>query len=70
MSEPTGILDGVIEETLPKGLFRVRLPDGSAIRAGVSTAARKITVKFIPGDRVRVERSSYDPTRGRITARG
>ncbi len=61
-------MDGVVEETLPKGLFRVVLDDGKAVRAAISTKARKTIVKLIPGDRVEVELSSYDPTRGRITA--
>ena len=61
--------EGVIEETLPKGLFRVILDDGRVIRAAISTKARKTTVKLIPGDRVDVDLSPFDPTRGRITAR-
>ena len=63
------LAEGVIEETLPKGLFRVMLDSGSAVRAAVSTKARKTTVKLIPGDRVQVEISPYDPTRAKITAR-
>lgn len=61
--------EGVIEETLPKGLFRVVLDDGKAVRAAISSKARKTTVKLIPGDRVVVEVSPYDPTRAKITAR-
>ena len=61
--------EGVIEETLPKGLFRVVLDDGKAVRAAISAKARKTTVKLIPGDRVVVEVSPYDPTRAKITAR-
>ena len=60
--------EGVIEETLPKGLFRVVLDDGRVIRAAISTKARKFIVKLIPGDRVEVDLSPFDPTRGRIIA--
>lgn len=61
--------EGVIAETLPKGLFRVVLEDGRAVRAAISSEARKTTVKLIPGDQVVVEVSPYDPTRAKITAR-
>jgi len=62
-------IEGVIEEKLPKGLFRVRLEDGNAVKAHPSMAARRVTSHFVPGDRVLVERSVNDPTRGRITAK-
>lgn len=60
-------VDGVIEATLPRGLYRVRTDDGEAITASVASLARKVTVKLLPGDRVTVELSPFDPTRGRIT---
>lgn len=59
-------MDGIIEATLPRGLYRVRTDDGRAVTVSVSAAARRVTVKFIPGDRVTVELSPFDPTRGRI----
>ncbi|MEM6959971.1 MAG: translation initiation factor IF-1 [Myxococcota bacterium] len=62
-------LEGTIEETLPKGLFRVVLDDGRSVRAALSTSAKKLTVKLIPGDRVALELSPYDPTRGKIQQR-
>ncbi|MEO0324624.1 MAG: translation initiation factor IF-1 [Myxococcota bacterium] len=58
--------EGTVEEALPRGLFRVSLDEGGAIRAGISSAARRVTIKVLPGDRVLVEVSSYDPSRGRI----
>ena len=58
--------EGTVEEALPRGLFRVSLDGGGVIRAGISSAARRVTVKVLPGDRVLVEVSSYDPSRGRI----
>lgn len=59
-------VEGTVEETLPKMLFRVRLDDGTEVRAGLSSQAKRVTVKLLPGDRVRVNVSLYDPTRGRI----
>lgn len=57
---------GSVEETLPKGLYRVRLDDGVEVRATLSPQAKRVTVKLLPGDRVQVNVSAYDPTRGRI----
>jgi translation initiation factor IF-1 len=42
------------------------LDDGTEVRAGLSSQAKRVTVKLLPGDRVRVSLSSYDPSRGRI----
>jgi len=61
--------EGVIEAALPRGLFRVRTDDGHAVTASVATQARRVTVKFLPGDRVTVELSPIDPSRGRIKER-
>ena len=60
---------GVIEAVLPRALYRVRLDDGVEITASLSAKARQVTVKLIPGDGVVVERSPYDPRRGRIKER-
>ena len=60
-------IEGLIEATLPKGLFRVRLDNGTTVRASVSAKARKIIIKVIPGNRVLVKVHPHDPTRGRIT---
>lgn len=62
-------LEGIIDEALPRGLYAVRLDDGRLIRATLSTAAKRVVVKVLPGDRVSVEISSFDPSRGRIKAR-
>lgn len=61
--------EGVVEEKLPQGLYRVRLKDGKKITASLGGAARQTTVRVIPGDRVLIEASPIDPTRGRIKAR-
>ncbi|MGB5285434.1 MAG: translation initiation factor IF-1 [Polyangiales bacterium] len=60
---------GTIEKVLPRALYRVRLDDGVEITASLSTKARQVTVKLLPGDGVMVEISAYDPTRGRIQER-
>jgi translation initiation factor IF-1 len=60
---------GTIEAVLPRALYRVKLDDGEEITASVSTEARRVTVKLLPGDGVMVEISPYDPTRGRIKER-
>jgi translation initiation factor IF-1 len=64
-----GRLEGTIEEALPRALFAVRCDDGRRLVATLSTEARRVTVKVIPGDRVVLEVSAFDPTRGRIIAR-
>lgn len=60
------VAEGTVEETLPKGLFRVKLDIGAEVRATLSPQAKRVTVKLLPGDRVQVNVSAYDPTRGRI----
>lgn len=65
----TNELEGIIDEALPRGLYAVRLDDGRLIRATLSTAAKRVMVKVLPGDRVSVEVSAFDPSRGRIKAR-
>jgi translation initiation factor IF-1 len=59
--------EGVIEAVLPNAMYRVRLNDGRAVRAALSPAMRHATVRLIGGSRVKVELSSRDPGRGRIT---
>jgi translation initiation factor IF-1 len=62
-------LEGIIDEALPKGLYRVRLEDGRQVRATLGTHARRVMIKVLPGDRVLVELSTFDPSRGRINGR-
>ncbi len=61
--------EGVIRESLPNAMFRVELDNGHKVLAHISGNIRKNFIKILPGDRVRVELSSYDLTRGRITYR-
>ncbi|HEX8965936.1 MAG TPA: translation initiation factor IF-1 [Patescibacteria group bacterium] len=62
-------LEGVVLESLPNTLFRVQLPDGSVVLCTLSGKMRINYVKILPGDKVRVEVTPYDKTRGRITYR-
>jgi len=62
-------LEGEIAEALPNALFRVKLETGQLILAHVSGKIRKHFIRILPGDRVKVELSPYDLTRGRITYR-
>lgn len=61
--------DGVVLENLPNTLFKIALSDGREILGHLSGKMRINYIKVLPGDRVRVEMSSYDPTKGRIVLR-
>ena len=63
------IQDGNILEALPNAQFRVELDNGHEILAHVSGKMRMYYIKILPGDRVSVEMSPYDLTKGRITYR-
>jgi translation initiation factor IF-1 len=62
-------LEGVIQETLPNTMFRVKLDNGHVITAHISGKMRKHYIRILTGDRVRVEMSPYDLSKGRITFR-
>jgi translation initiation factor IF-1 len=61
--------EGTIKESLPNAMFRVELDNGHKILAHISGKIRKNFIKILPGDRVRVELTPYDLTKGRITYR-
>ncbi len=61
--------DGIIEEALPNATFRVKLENGHTILAHISGKMRMYYIKILPGDKVKVEMSPYDLTKGRITFR-
>ncbi len=61
--------DGVIEEALSNAMFRVRLENDHQIVATISGKMRMNYIRILPGDKVAVEMSPYDLTRGRITYR-
>ena len=62
-------VEGTVLEPLPNAMFRVELPNGHKILAHVSGKIRMNFIRILPGDRVTVELSPYDLTRGRITYR-
>ena len=57
--------DGVITEALPNAMFRVKLQNGHEIVATISGKMRMYYIRILPGDKVQVEMSPYDLTRGR-----
>lgn len=61
--------DGTVIEPLPNAMFRVQLDNGLKVLAHISGKMRKFYIKILPGDRVTVEVTPYDLTRGRITYR-
>jgi translation initiation factor IF-1 len=63
-------LQGTVTQVLPGTMFRVALANGHEVLAHISGKMRKNFIRIIPGDRVKVEISPYDLTRGRITYRG
>jgi translation initiation factor IF-1 len=62
--------EGQVLEALPSAHFRVRLEDGREIIAHLAGKLRLFRIKILPGDRVTVEMTPYDPKRGRIIYRG
>ena len=67
--QPSIEQDGVITEALSNAMFRVELENGHIITAHISGKLRMHYIKILPGDRVRVDMSPYDLTKGRITFR-
>ena len=62
-------LEGVVVEALPNATFQVELENGHKILAHISGKLRMNYIRILPGDKVKVELSPYDLTRGRITWR-
>ena len=69
MSKDVIEIEGTIIESLPNAMFRVKLENDHEILAHISGKIRKNFIRILPGDRVRVEMTPYDLTRGRITFR-
>lgn len=61
--------DGVVREALPNTLFRVELDDGSVVLCHLSGKMRIHFIKILPGDKVRIEMTPYDTSKGRIVFR-
>ncbi len=62
-------VQGVVVEPLPNAMFRVKLENGSKVLAHISGKMRMHYIRILPGDKVTVELSPYDLSRGRITYR-
>lgn len=63
------VLEGTITESLPNAMFRVELENGHQVLAHISGKMRMHYIRILPGDKVQVELTPYDLTRGRITYR-
>ncbi len=61
--------DGTIRQALSNAMFRVELENGHIVTAHISGKMRKYYIKLLPGDKVKLEMSPYDLTKGRITFR-
>jgi translation initiation factor IF-1 len=61
--------DGVVTEALPNAMFRVKLENGHEILAHISGKMRMHYIRILPGDKIKVEMSPYDLSKGRITYR-
>jgi translation initiation factor IF-1 len=62
-------VEGSVVEPLPNAMFKVELDNGHVVLAHISGKMRKYYIRILPGDRVTVELSPYDLSRGRITYR-
>lgn len=62
-------LEGVVVEAMPNAMFKVEIQGGNVILAHISGKLRMNFIRILPGDKVTVEMSPYDLTRGRITWR-
>ena len=62
-------IDGIVQETLPNAMFRVEVEGGHVVLGHISGKMRMFYIKILPGDRVKVEMSPYDLSKGRISFR-
>ena len=62
-------MDGIVMETLPNTMFRVELENGHVVTAHISGRMRKHYLRILTGDKVKVELTPYDLSKGRITYR-
>ncbi|KAF8113589.1 hypothetical protein N665_0048s0049 [Sinapis alba] len=63
------VIEGLVTESLPNGMFRVDLENGDNILGYICGKIRKNFIRILPGDKVKVEMSVYDSTKGRIVFR-
>jgi translation initiation factor IF-1 len=69
MAKDVREIEGTIRESMPNAMFRVKLENGHEILAHISGKIRKNFIRILPGDKVKVEMTPYDLTKGRITFR-
>lgn len=69
MAQDSIRVEGVVKELLPNTMFRVELPNGHEILAHISGRMRLHFIRILPGDKVTIEMSPYDLTKGRIVYR-
>jgi translation initiation factor IF-1 len=69
MSKEVIEFEGTILESLPNAMFKVELENGHQVLAHISGKIRKNFIRILPGDKVKVELTPYDLTKGRITYR-
>ena len=62
-------VEGIVDDSLPNAMFKVKLENGHEVLAHISGKLRQNYIKILPGDRVTLELSTYDLSRGRITWR-
>ncbi len=62
-------VEGTVVEPLPNAMFRVKLQNDHVVLAHISGKMRKFYIRILPGDKVKLEMSPYDLTKGRITYR-
>jgi translation initiation factor IF-1 len=67
--QPAIEVDGIIKDALSNAMFKVELENGHVITAHISGKMRMHYIRLLPGDKVKVELSPYDLTKGRITYR-
>jgi len=63
-------VEGIVSESLPNAVFKVKIENGHEVLAHISGKLRQNYIKILPGDKVTLELSPYDLSRGRITWRG
>ena len=70
VKQDTLTFDGVVKDLLPNAMFRVKLENGHTVTAHAAGKLRKNRIRVLQGDKVQVEMTPYDLTKGRITFRG
>ncbi len=68
-TEQVFVIDGTVTEQLPNAMFRVKLENEISIICHVSGKMRMFNIRILPGDKVKVEITPYDPSKGRIVYR-